>query len=120
MKRLALLTVLLLACLYAWSERRRFLPRVEREMASEAEAFPKAEKSAAHERSRVDETPAVDAAETGKDVDNGMEPDDVRRIWGAPASIEQDKATESVIWHYPVVHRRVIFQLDRVRAVEPE
>jgi hypothetical protein len=120
MKKVAILAALLVALLYAWSERRRILPGVAREMAPETEAFPKAAKSARQERSRVDETRAVDAADSGKDVNDGMAPDDVRRLWGEPASVDQDPANHSDVWHYPVVHRKVIFRDDRVRSVEPD
>lgn len=120
MKRTTVLALLLVAALYAWSERGRFLSRVERELAPETEAFPKAAKSAGQERSRVDGARAVDAADAGRDVSDGMGPDDVRRLWGAPATIDQDPANRSETWHYPLIHRKVVFRDAWVRSVEPE
>ena len=120
MKKFILAAVLVIGVLYAWSERQKFLPGVAREMTPETQAFPKAEKSARKARSEVDETRAVDAADAGKDVGEGMGPDDVRRLWGEPASVDSDPIHHVEIWHYPVVHRRVVLRDDRVTTVEPD
>ncbi|HET7452310.1 MAG TPA: hypothetical protein VFL12_06185 [Thermoanaerobaculia bacterium] len=86
---------------------------VAKDVVNADQVIPKAERAAARERSRVEQTQSVESAGADQTVSVAMTPDEVRSVWGEPTSIEKD-ASENEIWRYEAIGKRVVFRKGKV------
>jgi hypothetical protein len=90
---------------------------VAKDVTNAEQVIPKAERAAARERSRVEQTQSVESAGADQTVSVTMTPDEVRSVWGEPTSIEKDTAGNE-IWRYESIGKRVVFRDKKVWQVE--
>lgn len=89
---------------------------VAKDVTDTEKIVPKAERAAARERARVDQTQSVDSAGADQTVSVTMTQDEVRAIWGEPTSVEKDSAGNE-IWRYEAIGKRVVFRYGKVWEV---
>jgi hypothetical protein len=118
-KKLMVLALVVGAGAYLWSHRHIFEKDVARDVVADTKFIPRTEKAVVREKARVDQTRAIDSAAAGETVEEGMRPEDVRRILGDPNSIDKS-ADGGEIWRYDVVGKNIIIRHDQVWAIEPQ